>query len=397
MKILSVHNYYGRYAPGGDVNAMEAEAQLLIDHGHAVSKYARTNAEIYEDGTLAEKIAAFRNTAWSKRSYTEIKGIIQTIRPDIMHVHNYWLVLSPSIFAAAKDCGVATIFTLHNYRLICPGNHLLRNGRICEACLHGHPWRVLLNRCLPGRSLMKSFLSLLLYRETKRKRFLDAWVDAYIALSDFGRSKFIEAGLSETKVFVKPNFIKDPFHGVPIEKNKTCGALFAGRLSPEKGVETLLKAWAGLDYPLFIAGDGPARGYLQKKAPPSVTFGGWQNRENILKLLQEATCFIFPSELYEGFGLSLLEAMACGKAIIASDLGPRREMIKDGISGLLFKAGNTVDLRSKIDLVLGDRTMRQSMGAVARKTYLERYTPEINYEILMKIYETARTRSTSHK
>ena len=130
MKILSVHNYYGRYVQGGDANVMEAEAQLLTEYGHVVSKYVRTNAEIYEDGSLADKIAAIRNMAWSKKSYAEIRRVIQDGHPDVMHVHNYWLVLSPSVFAAAKDCGVATVLTLHSYRLICPGNHLSRNGRV---------------------------------------------------------------------------------------------------------------------------------------------------------------------------------------------------------------------------------------------------------------------------
>lgn len=397
MKILIVHNHYGRYAPGGDTNVMEAEAKLLSEHGHIVSKYERTNAEIYEDGTLAEKIAAFRNIAWSKKSYAETRKIIQDIRPDIMHVHNNWLVLSPSIFAAAKDCGVATVFTLHNYRLICPGNHLLRNGRICEACLHGNPWRVLLNQCIPGGSLLKSFLSLVIYRETKRRHFLDAWVNAYIALSAFGRSKFIEAGLNKDKIFVKPNFIKDPINGAQIKQDTTGGALFAGRLSPEKGIETLIKAWSGVGYPLFIAGDGPAREHMQKLAPPSVTFLGWQSREDVLKLLQKVTCFIFPSDLYEGFGLSLLEAMASGKAIIASDLGPRREIIEDRISGLFFKAGDAVDLRAKIDLLMGDTALTHSLGSMARKTYLARYTPENNYLILMNIYKEALKRSKIHQ
>ena len=261
----------------------------------------------------------------------------------------------------------------------------------CEACLHGSPWRVLLNRCLPGKSLTKSCLSLLLYRETKRRGFLDAYVDVYIALSDFGRSKFIDAGLNRDKVWVKPNFITDPRHDIQTrqETPSTHGALFAGRLSPEKGIKTLLKAWSGLDYPLFIVGDGPLMKELKKSAPPAVTFLGWQSRGNIMELLRKVTFFVFPSEVYEGFGLSLLEAMASAKAVIASDLGPRREMIADGISGLLFKAGNAADLRAKIDRVLADRALRLAMGAAARKTYLERYTPEKNYETLMEIYEAA--------
>jgi glycogen synthase len=166
---------------------MEAEAHLLTEHGHDVMKYERTNAEIYEDGTFADKIRALRDVAWSEKSYREIKNVIQNFRPDIMHVHNYWLILTPSILAAAKDCNVATVLTLHNYRLIRPGNQMLCNGSICEACIHGSPWRVLLHRCFPGKSFLKSLSVFSAYSANKKKNlFLNDWGDAYIALSAFG-------------------------------------------------------------------------------------------------------------------------------------------------------------------------------------------------------------------
>jgi len=376
---------------------MEAEAHLLTEHGHDVMKYERTNAEIYEDGTFADKIRALRDVAWSEKSYREIKNVIQNFRPDIMHVHNYWLILTPSILAAAKDCNVATVLTLHNYRLICPGNQMLCNGSICEACIHGSPWRVLLHRCFPGKSFLKSYLSLVLYSATKKNLFLNDWVDAYIALSAFGRSKFIEAGLLHDKIFVKPNFMTAPLEITPKVSINFKGALFAGRLSQEKGITTLLKAWAGLNYPLQIAGDGPLFDRMKNEAPASVEFLGWCSHEEIIKRLSEAAFFVFPSEWYEGFPLSLLEAMALGKAIIASDLGPRSEMIADGLSGLLFKAGNVADLRQKIDRVIADQYLRQSLGNAARKKYLELYTPEKNYEMLISIYKKALASARSHK
>lgn len=366
---------------------VNAEAQLLGEHGHEVMKYERTNAEITEDGTLADKIRAFRDVAWSEKSYREVKKVIQDFRPDIMHVHNYWLVLTPSIFAAAKDCGVKTVLTLHNYRLICPGGQLLRKGKVCEICLKRSPYRVLLHRCFPGKSLLKSYLSLVLYNETKKRRFLAEWVDAYVALSEFGRSKFIEAGLPKDKVFVKPNFMDDPANGALPGKSETWGALYAGRVSSEKGIETLLRAWQGLDYQLWVAGDGPLLEDMRRKKVSSVQFLGLQSHEETMRWLRETAIFIFPAWVYEGFPLSLLEAMAMGKAIIASDLRPRREMIDDGVSGLLFEAGNTDDLRTKIATLIRDQALRERLGQAARATYLARYTPEKNYDILLSIYE----------
>ena len=368
---------------------MNAETKLLAEHGHEVMKYERTNAEIYEDGSLADKIRAFRDVAWSEKSYREIKKVIEGFRPDIMHVHNYWLVLTPSIFAAAKDCGVKTVFTLHNYRLICPGNQLSKNGKVCELCLHGNPYRVLIHRCFPGKSFLKSYLSLVLYRETKKKGFLEKWVDAYIALSEFGRSRFIEAGLQADKVFIKPNFMDDPLESEsqPVEAGK--GAFYAGRVSSEKGIATLIKAWNGLGYRLSIAGDGPLLEDMKRNTPASVVFLGWQSHDETIKRLRECAFLVFPSEVYEGFPLSLLEAMALGKATIASDIGPRREMIEDGVSGLLFEAGNADDLRIKIETLTRDPALKARLGQAARETYLARYTPEKNYDMLMNVYEHA--------
>jgi len=365
---------------------MNAEAKLLLDHGHEVIKYERTNSEIYEEGGIRDKIYAFRNVAWSEKSYRKIKSVIKEFQPDIMHVHNYWLVLTPSIFAAAKDCRVGTVLSLHNYRLICPGNQLLRNGKVCDDCLDRSPYRVLWHRCFPGKSLLKSYLSLILYKDTKRRGFLTNVIDAYIALSAFGRSKFIEAGLPEEKLFTKPNFIADPLNGKSTGRRQSKGAFSVGRISSEKGIGTLIKAWRDLDYPLWVAGEGPLLEEFRRKVPSSVKFLGWKSHEEIMNRLQEAAIFVFPTEVYEGFPLSLLEAMALGKAIVATDLGPRSEMIQDGVNGLLFEAGNSDNLREKVEKLITDEEMQDQIGRLAREAYLQKYTPEKNYEILINIY-----------
>lgn len=386
MRILVVHNHYGNYAVGGEAQVMESEAGLLKEHGHVVMKYERTNAEIGEGG-FPGKLKAAWNSAWSRASYDAMGKIIREFRPDVMHVHNYWLLLTPSVFAAAKDCDVPTVLTLHNYRLICPGGQFLRNGRPCELCLDGVPLRALLYRCYPGGSLLKSFLSLRLYQETRKRKFLADWVDAYIALSAFGRKKFVEGGLPEEKVHVKPNFMVDPCNGAGVRTGM--GAIFIGRISPEKGVDTLLRAWKGVDYPLTVVGDGPFAEQAKQMADAKVTFTGEVSHEAALQLSRESSIFIFPSHWYEGFGLSLLEAMATGRAIIASDLGVRREMIQDGVTGLLFQPGNAEDLRRKVVRLVEDPDLCKSLGNAARRFYLENYTPERNYVMLMDIYRSA--------
>ncbi|MFH0958675.1 MAG: glycosyltransferase family 4 protein [Pseudomonadota bacterium] len=386
MRVLIVHNHYGRFAQGGEANVMEAEARLLTAHGHDVMKYERTNAEIYEDGTLADKIRAFRDVTWSAKSYREVKSVIQDFRPDIMHVHNYWLVLTPSIFAAAKSCGVKTVVTLHNYRMICPGVLFLRNGKPCEDCLSGNSYRVIWHQCFPGKSLIKSIMSLRLYLESKKREFLNPWVDAYIALTEFAKRKFVEGGLPEEKLSVKPNFIADPLKGGhPTLPGK--GAVFVGRVSPEKGLVTLLRAWKDLEYPLTIVGDGPLYRILAGKANVSITFVGQKSSEEALDILNKAEIFVFPSACYESFSLSLLEAMAMGKAIVASDLGPRSEMVTDGVHGLLFNAGDIQDLRQKVLRLIENKQLSADLGEAARKKYLGYYTPEKNYNSLNEIYK----------
>ena len=385
MRVLLVHNHYGRFAVGGEANVMEAEAKLLESHGHTVMKYERTNAEI-TDGGLMSRLNAFFQVAWSSLGYEAIRKAVVEFKPDIMHVHNYWPLLTPSIFAAAKDNGVATVLTLHNYRLICPGVLFLRNNVPCELCLDGKPHRVLWHRCYTGKSLLKSYLSLRLYLETRNKGFLAPWVDAYIALTEFSRQKHIQGGLPEEKIYAKPNFTNNPPE-IGREGPRDHGAIFVGRISSEKGLIPLIRAWHGVDYPLTIVGEGPLMESIRGRAPKTVRFVGQKSREEVLHLIKESAFFVFPSTCYEGFPLTLLEAMALGRAVLASDLGPRREIVRDGITGLLFNAENPEDLRRKAQLLIADPEMTKKMGETARQVYLEKYTAETNYETLMNVYQ----------
>jgi glycosyltransferase involved in cell wall biosynthesis len=395
MRILIVHNHYGKFAVGGEANVMAAEAALLKEHGHSVMTYERTNSEVQDAGWVAKLKTAWGST-WSRSSHDAVRRVILEFKPDIMHVHNYWLLLSPSIFAAAKECGVATVLTLHNYRLVCPGGQFLRAGKVCELCLDGRPWRAVLHRCYPGGSLLKSLLSVRLFRDTRKRGHLSGVVDAYLALSDFGRGKFIEGGLPPEKIRVKPNFMQDPC-GDNVLLPQGRGAIFIGRLAPEKGLDTLLKAWRGIDYPLTVIGDGPMMERARELAPANVSFTGQLSHQEALRLCGEASMFLFTSAWYEGFPLSLLEAMATGRAIVASDLGPRRETIGDGETGLLFEAGNPEDLRRKVQLLIADPELCRRLGAAARKAYLEKYSAERNYRMLIDVYQCVTRTGTARQ
>jgi len=383
MRILIVHNHYGDFAFGGEAMVMKAESELLRSYGHDVFIYERTNSEIFKR-SLWGKIKAFKDMTWSPEGYKAVADVIDEFKPDIMHVHNYKFLLSPSIFKAAKDRGVATCLTLHNYRLACPAGQFLCNGRICEDCLDGFPYRMLWRQCIPG-SFLANVVQLYLYIGTRKRKLLAPWIDAYIALSEFGRNKFIEGGLPADKVFVKPNFMSDPINGQTANKDMH-GAIFVGRLSKEKGVAPLLNAWKDIEYPLTIVGDGPLRDGLEKSAPDNVRFVGFKSHQEVLALIVNSAFMIFPSEWYEGFPLSLLEAMAIGRPVIASDLGPRHGIVRDGKTGLLFKAGDPDDLRQKVQRLINHPHECEQMGEAARKEYLQKYTPEKNYKMLMDVY-----------
>lgn len=385
MRILIVHNHYGNYAVGGEAMVMKAEAELLRNHGHEVLVYERTNDEILRRGFWG-KIKAFKNMCWSPEGYRSVAAQIKAFKPDIMHVHNYKFLLSPSIFKAAKDHRVATCLTLHNYRLICPAGQLLRDGKICEDCINASPYRMIFYRCAFD-SFVKNLAQFYLYQGTRKRQFLAPWVDAYIALTSFGKSKFVEGGLPENKVFAKPNFMVDP--GPENNFQNRYGALYIGRISKEKGVGALLEAWRGINYPLEIVGDGALAPELQVKASPNVKFHGPLEHGTCLEMIRKAAFLVFPSVWYEGFGLTILESLANGIPIIASDLGPRREMVKDGFNGFLYPSDNIHILQEKVQTLVNNPDLCKQMGKNAREFYLANYTPAKNYKQLMDIYESA--------
>jgi len=378
MKVLFAHNYYQQ--PGGEDVVFAAEVALLREKGHEVIEFTEHNKRIEGIGHLRAAIGA----VWSRSSKARMSQLIRHRRPDVAHFHNTFLLISPSAYYACKEAGVPVVQTLHNYRLICPGALLMRNGRVCEDCVGiAMPVPGVVHGCWRGSRSQTALVAAIL----SVHRWLKTWqqhVDLYIALTEFARRKFVDGGLPADNIVVKPNFIC-PGPGV-----RECGAgdyaLFVGRLSLEKGLRTLLQTWQHLEgIRLKIVGDGPimdeVRAVVEREGLEHVEVLGRRPREEVYKFMQEARFLVFPSEWYEGFPMTIAEAFACGLPVVTSRLGAMAEIVEDGRTGLLFEPGNPEDLAAKVQ------------WAWSHPKEMAKYTAERNYEMLMEIYRNAMERA----
>ncbi len=387
MKIFIVHNAY-RQAGGEDV-VVGAEKTLLVRNGNEVNEYLRDNNEIVQGG-ICSTIALGTRTIWSSGSRSDLHWLLKKSKPDVVHFHNTFPLISPAAYYACADLGVPVVQTLHNYRLFCPAAAFFRNGQVCEECVEKSPWQAVRHACFRESRTATSAVAAML----SVHHLLGTWtkhVDRYIALSEFSRTKFIAAGLPEAKVVVKPNFV---LHDPGIGTHDGDYAVFIGRLSEEKGLRTLMQAWRRVNpaYLLRVIGDGPLFDHLQSEVDrhglSNVHLHGRLPREKSLKVLQRARCLILPSNCYENFPMTIAEAYACGTPVIASRLGAMAEIVQDGRTGLHFTAGDADDLATKVDWVWGHADDTCRMASRARAEFETKYTAQGNYGMLMAIYES---------
>ncbi len=384
MRILTLHNRYR--LRGGEDESTESEVTLLADRGHVVraitvDNHALTSGRAWQAGLTA---------VWNRRSYQTVLHAIRRFRPDIVKVHNFFPLLSPSVYYAAHAEGVPVVQTLHNYRLLCPAATFFRNGSVCEECMgKALEWPGIIHGCYRGsRAATAAVVAM-----NTSHRLAGTWrgkVSVYITPSEFARRKFVEAGFPTEKLVVKPNFlVRDPGFG----SGGGGFALFVGRFSPEKGLDTVLGAWQRLRtrINLKLVGEGPLTGDVLRRACtlPGVQLLGQRPRETVYELMGEAAFLVFPSQWYETFGRVAVEAFAKGTPVIASDLGALPELVHHGRTGLLFRPGDADDLAAKVDWFLSHPAEAQRMRQEARAEFLAKYTADRNYQSLMEIYERA--------
>ncbi|MGA2253873.1 MAG: glycosyltransferase family 4 protein [Thermoguttaceae bacterium] len=383
MKILLCHNFYQQL--GGEDLLFNEEAQLLESHGQTVLRFTLHNDSI----PRMNRLGLARRTIWNRSVHAELRRLIRQERPDLMHCTNTFPLISPAAYYAARDERIAVVQALQNYRLLCPAACFLREHRVCEDCLGKFiPWPAVLHACYRQSRAASFVVGAML----SGHRLWGTWkkaVTLYSTPSEFTRQKYIEGGLPADRIAVKPNFVSvDPGLGT----GSGGFGVFVGRLSPEKGLDSVLKAWPRLGgrLPLKIVGDGPGRDLaVAAAAHPEIQWLGHRPIREVLEIVGEAACLVMPSIWYEPFGRTIVEAFAKGTPVIGSRIGAIAELINDGHNGLLFRPGDPDDLEAKLRQFLADPQAAAKMRLAARCEYEAKYTAETNYQLLMEIYQKA--------
>ncbi|MDT9176288.1 MAG: glycosyltransferase family 4 protein [Limnospira maxima] len=382
MRILSIHNNY--QIRGGEDESTQAEANLLKANGNQVDIYQDSNERV----ASLNRVHLASTTIWSTEAYKIVKQKLRTHPTDIVHVQNFFPLISPSVYYAAKSEGVPVVQTLRNYRLICPNGLFFRSDRICEDCLGKFvPYPGVIHACYRENRAASAITATMLTLHRMARTWVNQ-VDIFITLSQFARQKFIEAGWSEDRIIVKPNFVyPDPGVG----SGEGGYALFVGRLSVEKGLDVLIDAWQNLrqPVPLKIVGDGPLVPRVQAAAEklPHIQWLGRRPLPEVYKLMGEAMVLIFPSKWYETFGRVAVEAFAKGTPVIASNLGAIAELVEDGRTGLRFKPSDPISLAEQVESLISHPEILHQMRREARAEFEAKYTAQQNYEQLQSIYQ----------
>lgn len=378
LRVLILHSRYLSGPASGENRVAEEEARLLRDAGHRVTMWAPAPDRLDGMG----QVRAGMSAVWSPSAVAEVRRLVRRFRADVVHVHNLFPMLSPAVLRTAESEGAAVVVTLHNYRLMCLPANFLRDGRTCELCLGKAPWRGVVYRCYRDSALGSAAVatSLILHRGLgsfdRVRRFL--------AVSEFVRRKHIEAGVSPGRIRVKRNFAWT----APRRQGPGEYFLYLGRLAPEKGIETLLRAARELPQPLVVVGEGPQGEILRRDPPPTVEFTGPVSPEEVPAILSRARALLVPSLWYEAAPRGILEAYASGVPVVASRIGALPEVVEEGVTGVLAEPGRPESWTGAMGRLAEDRESDR-LGEGAFRAWTDRYTPEHGIRDLEAAYREA--------
>jgi len=381
VKILMVHNEYSIFT--GEEAVVQGLLRLLGSRRHEIIPFIRSSTEIPH--MRFGKYKAFCNGIYSFSSKRTFRKLLSAHKPDIVHIHNVFPFISPSILCECKKAAIPVVMTVHNYRLFCPTGLYMINGQICEKCNDGEYWCVLRN-CTG--SLAKSIgYALRNYVARKRRLYLDN-VSIYVALTKFQRQRLIRGGFPADRTFVIPNMFERDGTAVPEKLGWYVG--YVGRISPEKGVETLITAARMYpDISFKAAGSYDRMLHLLAEAPPNFEFCGHLDNQKLEAFYSNSRIIVLCSICYEGFPSVLVEAMIHSKPVSCSRIGGLPEIVDDGVTGLLFEQSNADELAEKIRYLWDRPDLCRKMGEAGREKALREYSPQRYYERLMEVYQRA--------
>lgn len=389
MRILAIHNFHRSGSASGDDQVFKSETSLLEKNGHDVYRYVACNDDFDRRGPIGKVIETL-GMIWSFKHYKAVSEVIASFHPDVVHVHTFFPLLSPSVLYAAKRVGVPVVATLHDTRFVCPVATSLRNGRICNECGDGCYLRMVRHACFKG-SKFQSLWVALVFKIHRLFRTFYKQIDRYICLNDQQIALLERVGFDSRKIVKKYNFVEDALGAVGELSNGLPSryVVFYGRIGEEKGIRVLMDAWETIpEIPLVVMGGGPLENEFSAwaKGRNNVFYLGYTPRETCLAIVKDAEFVIFPSIWYEGCSMVEIEAESLGKPIVATDLGFSSEAIIEGNNGLKFPLGNTDVFVDCVKQLWESDEKCKTMGIAARQEYVSKYAPDINLEHLIAIY-----------
>jgi glycosyltransferase involved in cell wall biosynthesis len=365
MRILVLHSRYLSGSASGENRVVEDEVRILQEGGHEVERWTPSPTEVRGVAVVRTGLSAVRSRVAAAR----VRELVDVHRPEIVHLHNLFPMLSPSVVEAAQERGAAVVMTLHNYRMMCLPGTLLRDGRICEDCVGKVPWRGVMHRCYRGSALGSGTLAASLGIHRVIKTFDP--ISLYLAISRFVMDKHVEAGFPVDSIRVKRHF------AWPSTRRVGAGRyfLYIGRVAPEKGVETIVRAWQPHLGELRVVGNGPEVNRLKAIAPANVRFLETVPPEAVPEIIAGARAVLAPSLCYEGAGKVVLEAYACGVPALASRIGGLPEVLEEGTSGFLLPPRDGEAWVRAAERLLDDREAER-LGRGAFEEWREHHGPD---------------------
>ena len=391
MKILAIHNFHRKGSASGDDQVFKSETALLEEHGYTVIKYNVCNDEFDNAGALGKVVSTF-GMLWSFKNYNNVEKIIKEEKPDIVHVHTFFPLLSPSILYAAKRNGCKVVATLHDTRFICPCATSLRGTELCNKCGDGHYLRMCKYGCFKGSKLQSLLVAGIFKYHRVRKTFYNQ-IDKYICLNENQIRLLKEIGFDGNKIVKKYNFVPDAqanLKPIQLDDIPERYVVFYGRIGEEKGIRILMRIWDEIkNIPLVVMGTGPLEGEFKEwaKDKENVYFLGYTQHEKCLSIVKGSEFVVFPSIWYEGCSMVEIETESLGRGLVATDLGFSVEAIENGVNGFKIRLGDVQGFKNQIESLWNDPELCKSIGANARIDYDQKYVPEMNYEELNSIYK----------